>query len=121
MNPRYKSLSMIILYMSGLSSLSPPLSLSLHPGGSGIFVVLQFSKPASDIRYNMYFCYEINILSCDLAISSPRKYLTGPNFLIVKALFREFLTSSISTRDGPIIKISSTYTSTAKSSLSRFW
>lgn len=86
-SPRYKSLPTILLYISNLSSFSPVLIPSLQLGGRGVLTVLQFSKPASEMRLVMYFCCEINIPFVDLAISSCRKYFIGPRFFLLWRLY----------------------------------
>jgi len=50
----------------------------------------------------------------DLATSNPIKYLRSPRSLILKALFRRALTSSISFKEFPAKITSSTYTRRAR-------
>ena len=90
---------------------SPSLWLSLRLGSIGSPAGLQPKKPVSSNKERVYFLWERYIPVEDFAISSPRKYFSGPRSLSLNMDCRELLTVSSMVASGLASMMSSTYAS----------
>jgi hypothetical protein len=80
---RYSNLPISLLYMVGSARGSPCDLDSCSCGCIGVGQGFAANKPTSWSKSSVYFLWQSDMPSLDLATSKPRKYLSLPRFLIL--------------------------------------